>query len=66
MDVTVTVRNVFMVILEKKKIFELVTVPVDVISDMVAGEMCRSIIVVQGSIDLKCYRRGSYHQVPCS
>jgi hypothetical protein len=48
MDVTVKVRNVFVVVLEKKKIFELVTVPADVISDLVAREaMCRTIIVVQ-------------------
>ncbi len=48
MDVTVKVRNVFVFVLEKKKIFELVTMPVDVISDLVACEtMCRTIIVVQ-------------------
>jgi hypothetical protein len=48
MDVTAKVRNVFVVVLEKKKIFELVTVPADVISDLVAREaMCRTIIVVQ-------------------
>jgi hypothetical protein len=48
MDVTVKVRNVFVVILEKKKIFELVIVPADLISDLVAREtMCRTIIVVQ-------------------
>jgi hypothetical protein len=48
MDVTVKGRNVFVVVLEKKKIFELVTTPADVICDLVAREtMCRTIIVVQ-------------------
>ncbi len=37
-----------MVILEEKEIFELVTVPSDVIGDLVASEgMCLSVIVVQ-------------------
>ncbi len=47
LDITVEVRDVFMVILEKEEIFELVTVPPDVIGDLVASEvMCLSIIMV--------------------
>jgi hypothetical protein len=48
MDVTFKVRNVFMVILEEEKIFELVTVSANVVSDLMVHEaMCITIIVVQ-------------------
>jgi hypothetical protein len=48
MDVTFRVRNVFMVILEEEKIFELVTLSANVVSDLMAREvMCITIIVVQ-------------------
>jgi hypothetical protein len=47
LDVIVEVRDVFMVILEKEEIFELVTVPSNVIGDLVASEvMCLSVIMV--------------------
>ena len=47
LDITVKVRDVCMVILEKEELFELVTVPSNVISDLVASEvMCLSVIVV--------------------
>ena len=47
LDITVRVRDLFMVILKKEEIFELVTVPLNMISDLMAGEiMCLSVIVV--------------------
>ena len=47
MDVSVEVRDVFMVILEEKEIFEFVTVSANVIDDLVASEVMRvSVIVV--------------------
>jgi hypothetical protein len=46
-DITVEVRDVFMIIQEKEEIFELVTVPLNVIGDLVVSEfMCLSVIVV--------------------
>ncbi len=48
LDVSVEVRDVFVVILEKEKIFELITVPSNVIGDLVVSEvMCLSVIVIQ-------------------
>ena len=47
LDITVRVRDLFMVILKKEEILELVTVPLNMISDLMAGEiMCLSVIVV--------------------
>ena len=48
MDVAVNVRDIFVVILEEKEIFELVTVPPNMIGDLVASEGVRlSVVVVQ-------------------
>jgi hypothetical protein len=47
MDITVKVRDVFMGVLEEEEIFELITVLLNVIGDMVASEAMRlSVIVV--------------------
>ncbi len=47
LDIAVGVSDVFMVILEEEELFELVTVPSNMICDLMAGEiMCLSVIVV--------------------
>jgi hypothetical protein len=48
MDVTVKVRNVFVVVLQQNEILKCIAIPADVVSDLVAREVISiSVVMIQ-------------------